>query len=383
MRAAALLACAAAVLSSCVDVTPPESLSRAPEDPDAAAEPDAYVEPDAAPEPDLEPDGYAPPPDVPLTGMRINGTVCDDNAQCASGHCVDRFCCDAACDGACESCAVASQLGRCSPVPAGQDPADDCPADPMTSCMRDGTCDGNRGCRLAQDGATCVASTCANGVQAPARTCNGAGTCRAAGAQIVCSPYLCDSVNVACRTSCTDNAHCQGSRFCAGNACTEGSNIATMGSPLRWFGMTAATANTNATVEPGLTDGNLTADVSLTTAGADDAVAAWEAAGVLWTNARTFSRFEFVNGAWTATTNGVFSDNVALQVTQDGTTWANVANATVSPAYAYDTMAAASRTYTLTPPAAVSARGVRVVGQVRTRTNSWYANVNEVRVFGM
>ena len=48
------------------------------------------------------------------------GEACNGNEDCELGQCAGGICCDAACDGACESC---SAQGLCGPTPAGQDPA--------------------------------------------------------------------------------------------------------------------------------------------------------------------------------------------------------------------------------------------------------------------
>src|SRR5829696_2573039 len=71
-----------------------------------------------------DPDGGAaagkPAPDAPAP--LENGRVCARGEQCASGRCVDGRCCNDACGGACEACNVAGEEGRCTSVPAGEDP---------------------------------------------------------------------------------------------------------------------------------------------------------------------------------------------------------------------------------------------------------------------
>ena len=57
--------------------------------------------------------------------------TCTAGAQCASGFCVDGVCCDRACDGSCESCALTGKVGTCSPI---KNAADD-------SCGGDSICD--------------------------------------------------------------------------------------------------------------------------------------------------------------------------------------------------------------------------------------------------
>jgi MYXO-CTERM domain-containing protein len=50
---------------------------------------------------------------------RANGEACTAATQCASGNCVDSVCCNAPCDGACESCDQASSVGACTTDPDG------------------------------------------------------------------------------------------------------------------------------------------------------------------------------------------------------------------------------------------------------------------------
>jgi hypothetical protein len=159
-------------------------------------------------------------------------------------------------------------------------------------------------------------------------------------------------------------------------------NVAPNGTTYRWYGMSSDAGTTNQTAAPALNDGNLTADVTLTGSG-DDVANAFEAAGVLWTTAQSINRVTFTNGSFNASSyDGVFDNNLGLQVTTDGVTWSAVSGWLLSPAYPYNVPAAASQTYTFTG-GALSVRGVRVVGEVHSRTgnDSWYDNATEVQAF--
>ena len=54
-----------------------------------------------------------------------NGAACQVGSECASTFCADGVCCESACSGTCESCALAEK-GKCAAVPEGQDPAKEC-----------------------------------------------------------------------------------------------------------------------------------------------------------------------------------------------------------------------------------------------------------------
>src|SRR5947208_3251346 len=84
---------------------------------------------------------------------------------------------------------------------------DAAPTDAIASCDRDGTCDGNRGCKLWRAGTICGASACSAGTATPAPTCDGLGQC-AASTPRACAPYACNGSS-ACFDSCTASSQCQ------------------------------------------------------------------------------------------------------------------------------------------------------------------------------
>jgi hypothetical protein len=67
-----------------------------------------------------------------------NGRPCAEAGACASMLCVDGVCCDAVCDGACESCNSDDTKGSCAPLPVGLDPAEECPEHQV--CGESGIC---------------------------------------------------------------------------------------------------------------------------------------------------------------------------------------------------------------------------------------------------
>jgi hypothetical protein len=160
-------------------------------------------------------------------GFQCVGTVCESSqgtpctpggTPCASGNCVDGFCCDGPCSGPCEACDI--QPGTCLPVPAGTpDPL--CPAQSVTSCGRTGLCKGGTAeCQLYPSGAVCTQASCSGSTLIRADLCSGAGVCIDSGTQS-CSPYTCDgsSSPARCKTSCATNADCALGYSCCSGVC--------------------------------------------------------------------------------------------------------------------------------------------------------------------
>jgi hypothetical protein len=155
--------------------------------------------------------------DFPGMGSPI-GAPCMSAGQCASGFCADGVCCSSACGGTCMACNQPGAVGSCAALPAGQDPASECPADPVSSCGRDGVCNGAGACRLYTAGTQCSPASCTGSTQMSAGTCSGTGMC-VPGASLSCGPYVCNGIG--CATSCTSNAGCS-----AGNVCLNGMCVA-------------------------------------------------------------------------------------------------------------------------------------------------------------
>ncbi len=57
------------------------------------------------------------------------GRSCSAGSQCTSGVCAQGVCCDRACNGACERCALAASTGLCTALPAGTRPSPGCVCD--------------------------------------------------------------------------------------------------------------------------------------------------------------------------------------------------------------------------------------------------------------
>jgi hypothetical protein len=157
-------------------------------------------------------------------GKKPNGTACAAATECNSAFCAQGVCCNSACTGTCQSCALTGTVGTCSSVPAGgQDPLARCAVTAATTCGTDGTCNGSGACRVYASGTQCAPATCTGSTLTAARTCNGSGACQAATTS-QCTPYACGTTG-ACRTTCTGNADCAAPNVCTGTTCGVPSNL--------------------------------------------------------------------------------------------------------------------------------------------------------------
>lgn len=134
------------------------------------------------------------------------GEPCAGPAECTSGNCADGVCCDALCDGTCESCAQAetgAADGSCSPVLA---------------FTPDAGCPFALGC---DDGADCAG--CGFSLEPPGGNCPTAcDSCDADTCNIVCdvdNDPACKGQTISCPPgwhcliACTGNRACEGASF--------------------------------------------------------------------------------------------------------------------------------------------------------------------------
>jgi hypothetical protein len=127
-----------------------------------------------------------------------NGTACNSAPDCASNHCVDGFCCESDCTGACTSCGNPGTEGLCRPAPAGApDPRGVCADMGAATCGTNGLCDVSGHCASYPAGTACGSPTCKkDGMLTPAPTCDDAGACK-------------DAPAMKCAGACT-SAMCSG-----------------------------------------------------------------------------------------------------------------------------------------------------------------------------
>lgn len=159
-------------------------------------------------------------------------------------------------------------------------------------------------------------------------------------------------------------------------------NVALAGTAYRFSANSTSTSNANRVAAPALNDDSTAAELDLAGSGDDPLTNAWEAAGVVWATAQTnVNKIEFVNGSTDGPSNGNgnFTANFHLQLSSDGTTWADAGGWTLAPSYPYNATAS-NQTYTFSGSAG-SLRGVRVTGQVHTAQTSWHARARELRVW--
>jgi hypothetical protein len=169
-------------------------------------------------------------PDAPIVPTSIDpgdgaagpasfGQPCTSDSGCAGGHCSDGICCNTACKDMCSSCAVPGLVGTCVPASAGEDPHDDCPAEPTATCGRSGGCDGMGRCRLYTVGTECTPQTCSAGIESAPGHCTGPHSC-GAGAPHPCAPFDCGLGR--CVTACSPTAPCSPGFLCNAGRCMPG-----------------------------------------------------------------------------------------------------------------------------------------------------------------
>jgi len=144
------------------------------------------------------------------TPKLANGDACADARACGSGHCVDGVCCNAKCDGQCESCSATK--GTCLPVsgdPAGTRPK--CGGEPCK-----GRCDGFNGGTCTYPGGKVCGAMCSDATETLSR-CDATGACKP-DTPTSCAGYLCDGTS-GCKKTCTAAGDCADRFTCRDGKC--------------------------------------------------------------------------------------------------------------------------------------------------------------------
>jgi hypothetical protein len=152
-------------------------------------------------------------------GKRGNGQDCTSGDQCQSNQCVQGVCCESTCAGACQSCALPSSRGKCTPVPNNAvDPRGMCQDGGAAACGDNGKCDGKGACQKYAAGTVCQAARCDAGdnAETPAGTCQN-GRCSVPGSRS-CAPHKgCSGSR--CATSCGSDSQCTSGNVCVMGDC--------------------------------------------------------------------------------------------------------------------------------------------------------------------
>lgn len=122
------------------------------------------------------------------------GGRCFAGTDCTNGRCIDGFCCDTTCEGACRSCKEPGLEGTCTTTVAGaMDPHGVCMDQGAASCATNGRCDGAMGCERYAAGTICGAGGCsADGtIFVAGRVCAGDGSACPAEAPQPCGAFRC------------------------------------------------------------------------------------------------------------------------------------------------------------------------------------------------
>ena len=155
---------------------------------------------------------------------RARGASCSANAECATGFCADKVCCESRCDDLCTSCtnaATGKPNGECEPVRAGSDPRGECAAADKSTCGNDGMCDGAGTCRKWGTDTVCAAARCSSDLRSELSEsrCDGRGTCgapapRSCGPNEECRGARCTPTCGDLNQPCCNNQNCNGALQC-------------------------------------------------------------------------------------------------------------------------------------------------------------------------
>jgi hypothetical protein len=136
------------------------------------------------------------------------GKTCSVGTDCASGQCIDGFCCNRSCGEPCEACNLPGKEGTCSLVTGP-------PVGNRTACAGDGACAGSCGGTSPQ--CDYPATTVICGASCDGK-CDGKGKCSSVAGGSCPGGFACSETG--CKTSCTTKDDCQPFHTCSSGKCT-------------------------------------------------------------------------------------------------------------------------------------------------------------------
>jgi len=161
--------------------------------------------------------------------------MCAPVGNAATGFCADGVCCNAPCEGICESCDQDGLIGQCSVAPKGP------PRKDHGKCLPDGFTDKDIPCEGKCDGITRVScdyiegkscgSSCvdeADRLSPSTNTelvCSAEGFCVEGQVSTTCGEYICAADKLSCRIDCTDlkeSTDCLAGYLCSNGKCIPG-----------------------------------------------------------------------------------------------------------------------------------------------------------------
>jgi len=143
------------------------------------------------------------------------GAICSSGKECGTGYCVDGVCCNAACDGQCQSC---NSDGTCSRKTFGM------PTGSKAPCSGTGTCGGycngtSDACFYPGTATSCGSAMCSTDLASVMfSSCDGRGSCAATRSTGCNASEYCG--NAMCTAKVTNGNTCQASAQCSSGNCS-------------------------------------------------------------------------------------------------------------------------------------------------------------------